>query len=168
MQHLLKPQIFIYQVQEFPDFNQGAVDIASNLKILLEDQQIDKFLPFLPLYNASQALHSQVKFLDFKNGSGVRFLTQFDQAPLPINNKEIIYTFQGLSNDGKYYISAVFPVNHSELPLDDQVFTQSEVEVKNFPAYLQETADWLDQQPSDAFTPDLSILDALIQSLEVK
>ena len=46
-------------------------------------------------------MHSQVQYLDFKNGTGVRYLTQFDQGILPINNYELVYTYQGLTSDGK-------------------------------------------------------------------
>ena len=167
-EHMLKPQIFIYPVAEFPMFNTGAATIASDLKSLLEDQEIDDFLPFLPMFNAAQVMHSQVEFLEFKNGNGVRFLTQFDQGPLPINNMELIYTFQGLTSDGKYYVAAVFPVNHADLPDTNQVTAQNESDLENFPTYLDETVAWLGQQPENSFTPDLSALDALIQSIEVK
>lgn len=166
--HMLKPQIFIYPVAEFPMFNTGAATIASDLKSLVEDQEVDDFLPFLPMFNAAQVMHSQVEFLEFKNGSGLRFLTQFDQGPLPINNMELIYTFQGLTSDGKYYVAAVFPLNHADLPDTNQVTAQNESDLENFPTYLDETVAWLGQQPENSFTPDLSALDALIQSIEVK
>ena len=125
-------------------------------------------MPFLPLFNAQQVMHAQVQYLDFKNGNGVRFLTQFDQAPLPINNFELIYTFQGLTRDGKYYIAAVLPVTHPDLPANNQVAAQQASELNDFPAYLAKTVTWLDQQPAGSFTPDLAKLDALIQSIEVK
>jgi hypothetical protein len=123
-------------------------------------------MPFLPLFNASQVMHAQVQYLDIKNGKSVRFLTQFDQAPLPVNNFELIYTFQGLTSDGKYYIAAVLPVTHPELPATEQVSAQQAAELNDFPAYLTKTVTWLDQQPSGSFTPDLANLDALIQSIE--
>jgi len=166
--HILKPQIFVYPMADLPKFNTGAATIASDLKSLLEDRQINDYLPFLPMFNAAQVMHSQVKFLEFKNGSGVRFLTQFDQAPLPINNIELIYTFQGLTSDGKYYVAAVFPVNHADLPNSNQVVAQQESDLEEFPTYLEQTIAWLGQQPDASFTPDLSALDALIQTIEVK
>jgi len=98
----------------------------------------------------------------------VRFLTQFDQAPLPINNMELIYTFQGLTSDGKYYVAAIFPVNHADLPGTNQANTQQESELEEFPTYLAETVAWLGQQPDASFTPALSELDALVQTIEVK
>ncbi len=164
----MKPQIFIYPVADMPEFNTAAASIASDLKSLLEDRQIKDYLPFLPMYNAAQVMHSQVEYLEFTNGSGVRFLTQFDQAPLPINNTELIYTFQGLTSDGKYYVAAVFPIIHADLPDTNQANAQTQSDLEEFPTYLAETVAWLEQQPDTSFTPDLSVLDALIQSIEVK
>ena len=166
--HLMKAQIFIYPAAELAGFNEGAGRMATDLQTLLQSQKPVDFMPFLPPFNAAQVLHAQVQFLDFKNGSGVRFLTQFDQAPLPINNFELIYTFQGLTRDGKYYIAAVLPVTHPDLPANNQVSAQQATELNDFPAYLAKTVTWLDQQPGSSFTPDLAKLDALIQSIEVK
>jgi hypothetical protein len=163
--HLLKPQIFVYPVDGLASAGENTGKIASDLQALLGTQQAGDILPFLPLYNAAQVIHSQVQYLDFKNGKGVRFLTQFDQGPLPINNGELIYTFQGLTSDGKSYIAAVLPVNYPELPAEAVV---DEDLVKDFQSYLSKTVSMLDQQPAGSFTPDLSKLDALIGSIEVK
>jgi hypothetical protein len=40
--------------------------------------------------------------------------------------------------------------------------------IEDFPEYLAETVAMLDQQPPSAYTPDLSLLDAMIQSIEIK
>ena len=85
------------------------------------DEKVCDYMPFLPLFNAAQVLHAKVEFMEFRTGKGVQYLTQFDQAPLPINNLELIYTFQGISSDGKYYIAAIFPVNHAGLSDTNQV-----------------------------------------------
>jgi hypothetical protein len=166
--HMLKPQIFIYPVKDLASANEGAGKIATDLQALLQNQKVGDDLPFLPLFNASQVMHAQVRFLDFKGGKGVRFLTQFDQAPMPINDYELFYTFQGLTSDGKYYIAAVLPVMHPDLPASQQVNDQQQAELNDFPAYLAKTVSMLEGQPGDSFTPDLAKLDALIQSIEIK
>ncbi len=163
--HMMKPQIFIYPVADLASFNEAAGEMVTDLQALLQAQKPGDRMPFLPLFNASQVMHAQVQYLDFKNGKGVRFLTQFDQGPLPINNTELIYTFQGLTSDGKYYIAAVLPVTHPDLPDNQQV---NEADMNDFPAYLAKTVAMLDGQPGASFTPDLAKLDALIQSIEVK
>lgn len=166
--HLMKAQIFIYPVEKLSEFSQAADQIAGDLPALLQSHEAVDVMPFLPIFNAQQVMHAQVQYIDFKNGNGVRFLTQFDQAPLPINNFELIYTFQGLTSDGKYYIAAVLPVTHPGLPANEQVNDEMIAKLSDFPAYLAETTAWLEQQPANGFTPDLAALDALIQSIEVK
>jgi hypothetical protein len=167
--HLMTPLIFIYPAAELGKYNEGAGLKANNLKTLLQDHKEGKSLPFLPLFNAAQVMHAQMKYLDFKNGKGVRFLTQFDQAPLPINNHELFYTFQGLSNDGKYYVAAILPVNLASLPADERVNEKDmDAYMKNFMANLNATVASLNQQTDSAFSPDLGKLDAMMQSIEIK
>lgn len=162
---LHKPQIFVYPVAEMASTNEGMARIAADLQALLETRQPGEILPYLPIYNAGQVMHAQVQFMDFKNGSGVRYLTQHDQGTLPINSYELVYTFQGLTDDGRYYVAAVLPVTHPDLPSSDAVIPEI---VNDFPGYLARTAAMLDQQPADSFAPALSVLDALISSMEVR
>ncbi|MAT43492.1 MAG: hypothetical protein CL609_14240 [Anaerolineaceae bacterium] len=167
--HLMKPQIFIYPVNELKNTNEEAGKIANNLQALLKSQEPGENLPFLPMFNAAQVMSAQVKFMDFQNGQGVRFITQFDQAPLPINNYELIYTYQGLTKDGLYYVAAVLPVNLSGLPADQQITDQDPTDfVNNFPAYLENTIQTINQQAAGDFSPTLTSLDEMIQSIEIK
>ena len=166
--HMHKPQIFVYPVAGLAPANEALGIIASDLQALLQSQQAGANLPFLPPFNASQVFHAQVKYLDFKSGKGVRFLTQFDQAFLPINNYELFYTFQGMTGDGKYYVAAILPVTHPDLPATNQVSEAQMQELSDFPAYLSKTVAMLEGQPASSFTPDLSQLDALVGSIEVK
>jgi hypothetical protein len=167
--HLMEAQIFVYPVEGL-SVNEVASGIAGSLGALLQSQQAGDNMPYLPLYNAAQVMHAQVAYLDFKNGKGVRYLTQFDQAPLPINNYELHYTFQGLTSDGKYYVAAALPVNLAGLPSDASVDLNNPPTnfMEDFPAYLSDTVDVLNGQPASAFTPDLSQLDAMMASLEIK
>jgi hypothetical protein len=162
--HMKKAQIFVFPVGDLASTNEYMAKIAADLQILLQNQQLGDKMPFLPLFNEAQVMHTQVQYLDFKNGNGVRFLTQFSQGIYPLNNRMLFYTFQGLTSDGKYYIAAVLPVTNPELPATDTVnLTGTEYRDE-----LAKTVTLLDQQPANSFTPDLSTLDALIQSIEIK
>ena len=166
--HLLTPQIFVFPVEGL-DVNVVAGKVAEGLQALLQDHQMGQSLPYLPPYNAAQVLHAQVKYLDFATGQGVRFLTQYDQGLVPVNNRQLLYTFQGLTSDGKYYLAAVLPVNLAGLPAAENVTDSLPVDFfDNFPHYLEDTVEMLDQQAASAYTPDLSQLDAMIQSIEIK
>jgi hypothetical protein len=126
-------------------------------------------MPFLPLFNAAQVMHAQTQYLNFKNGQGLRFLTAFSQGNVPINNYELIYTFQGLTSDGKYYVAAVLPVNHPSLPADGKVTGKEPPEfTSDYSSYLSNVVKILNSQAANTFIPDLTQLDAMISSLEIK
>lgn len=166
-----QPRIEIYAVADYEQISDYAKTTIANLKSLLANKPADpgKEIPFLPIFNAAQVFHSQVQYLKFNNGQGIRFVTQFDQAFLPINNLEIIYTFQGLTDDGQYYISAILPVASNMLPSTDQVpADQQQTFGDTFLQYLQDIVKKLNAQKPSDFSPDLNLLDALIQSLQVR
>ena len=166
--HLMQPQIFIFPVQEMSAY-ENVGNIAADLEALLQSQQPGRILPYLPLYNAGQVMHAQVKFLDFQSGSGVRYLTQFDQALLPINNDELLYTYQGLTRDGRFYVAAVLPLNLPGLPADANVSDATPPEFfNNFPQYMADMVMNLNQADASVYNPDLNALDALVQSIQVQ
>jgi hypothetical protein len=167
--HLIMPQIFIYPVQELQEVNENTIPIIASLQTLLQSPQEIPVMPFLPLFNAQQVIHAHVQYLDFQSGQGLRYLTQYDQAFIPINNYELIYTYQGLTADGNYYVAAVLPVNHPSLPADTAVTGKEPPEFSSdFPAYLTNVVASLNPQAANTFTPDLTQLDAMMGSLEVK
>jgi hypothetical protein len=132
-------------------------------------------LPFLPPINAGQVFYAQADFLNFRNGSGIRYITQFDQAPLAINNQEIFYTYQALSSDGKYYVVVTMPINAPFLvadnnpasitPADGIALNYSDFNA--FPQYVNDMATKLNSTAPEVFTPSLAQLDKMIQSIQV-
>ena len=164
------PTIYVYSVETYRSANEYSGEIIDDLKTLLQDRPAaPDTIPFLPMWNAGQMFRSNVEYLDFQNGSGVRFLTQYGQAIYPINNKDLFYTFQGLTNDGNWYVAAVLPVANPELPSSEEPPNGDwEAFSNNFEAHLIEMAILLEAQPDQAFSPNLSALDDLIHSLQVK
>ncbi|MGD2079067.1 MAG: hypothetical protein PVH18_11840, partial [Chloroflexota bacterium] len=144
-------------------------DQVNNLQELLvkkPDLSASNPLPFLPLFNAQAMFTAQGQYLNFANGSGIRYLTQFGQAASPINNQELVYTFQGLTDDGAYYVAAVFPVAQSELPGD---MPSADTSFPNgFEAYIQGVNDALATAVSDSFTPALDNLDNMVSTITIQ
>ncbi len=163
--HYMQPQVFVYPAADLAKHSQVAGQAATDLQKLLQDKKQGEDLPFLPLINAAQVMHTQVEYLDFKNGKGVRYLTFYSQGIMMITNADLFYTFQGLTSDGKYYVAAVLPVSHAELPATEQVSTVTGPEYR---AYISKTTEWLGQQAASSLTPDLAKLDAMVKSIEVK
>jgi hypothetical protein len=118
---------------------------------------------------------ARIQLLNFQNGSGVRELTQYDQYPAPINNHELFYHFEGLTSDNQYYIIAVLPVNALMLAEDEK--PESPVPAGGVPipdgvgpnnTYYFLVTEKLNSQAPDTFTPSITMLDALVQSIVVK
>jgi hypothetical protein len=138
-------------------------------KQLLSDKpgQLEGPIPFLPLFNAGSLKQTQVKYLAFQNGEGVRNLTHFSQAYMPISDRTIFYTFQGVTGDGAYYVSLVLPVHHPSLPADEGQIPGGDVDAfsNNFERYAKEVEEQPDEQADFTFIPKLALFDALVQSL---
>jgi len=170
---VFEPQVLIYPAKEFAHMSEDAKTIINNLQNILLAQRTSPAepIPFLPMINAGQIIHTQEKFLTFKNGMGIRYITQYDQAPLPINNTEIFYTFQGLTSDGDYYVSVTMPINLPFLPADNTVPSTTppdgvpfELDIAKYPEYLFAITDRLNHI-DNPFNPALETLDTLVQSL---
>jgi hypothetical protein len=81
----------------------------------------------------------------------------------------MFYTFQGLTNDGKYYISVIMPVSHPQLPASGEEYTGSMDDLyEDFMAYLDETLLTLESWQDAEFSPTLVSLDDLVQSIKVR
>ena len=171
------PEIKIYPAEEYRLVDLIVGERMDEVKTIATNPNaaLPENLPFLPFVNAGQVFYAQMQAVYFQNGSGIRYVTQFDQAPIPINNQEMFYTYQGLSQDGKYFISATFPINIAFLPADGSPNTPAPVDgvpmdwenFENFPTYLDAVTQKLGSANSDAFIPSLSNLDALIQSITI-
>ena len=171
--HPIQPQVFIFPVADLAAANARMGEAAADLQALLQSRQPGEQIPYLPLLaSAKEVLISRVDYLDFQGGSGVRFLTQAGNGLAPVNNSALVYTFQGLTSDGKYYISAVLPVTHPELGAettpDEEMINAITADPGYYASYLAEKTAWLEAQPAANFTPDLDKLDALIRSIAVR
>ena len=171
----IKPQIFVYPADDFAQVNSNAAEQIQKIKNLTPGSTLNMdAMPTVPFFNAVQQIASHMQMIDFKNGRGVRFLTQYAQYPAPINNHDLFYHFQGLTTDGKYYIVAVLPVTSSILAEDDKPDSPVPSEGVQLPAggipdqaYYDSVTKALDAMYEDSFNPSLFQLDALIQSITV-
>lgn len=163
------PQITVYSVAEYEALNPGIAQVVTKLQALIADPTQDfPSLPMLPVWNAAQMLHVQVVPVSFEGGRGVRYLAEYGQDVHPINNQGIFYTFQGLTDDGKYYVAVILPVSHPTLPADANLSgAEYDAFAQNFEAYLQDLTVALNAEASDSFSPSLLTLDALVQTLQI-
>jgi hypothetical protein len=158
-------RIEVYPVNAFAATNEAAAEQIAALREMLAQRPVAATgdLPFLPLFNARQMIQSQFEYRAFESGAGVRFVTQYSQAALPINNHELFYTFQGLTGDGSFYVAALLPVSHPDLPADASQRPEGDWE-----SYIQGVEEQLNAADPSSFTPDLGSLDQMIKTLTVE
>ena len=165
-----EPRIVVYPIAEMEMVSEmGARIIAAVRQTLADRPVVPQPNPIVPPFNAGQLMSAQLAYLDFVNGSGFRFLTQMGQAYAPINNHELFYAFQGITDDGQWYVAAILPVAHPSLPADGSEIPGDDFGAfaDNFETYAAEVAAQLDTEAPGSFTPDLSLLDAMMASLKV-
>lgn len=182
------PVISIYPVPDLQaytlhdgDVNYGYAVEVDNLIALVEEQpDLADYtllasagspdvpnLPFLPPANAAQVFRAQAEYIQFDDGMGIRYLTYYSQAVNEITERDIFYTFQGISYDGATYVSVMFPIVTGLLPAEFNPDLDYEAFAANYMTYLQETADALNAQAPELFTPNLLTLDAIMLSLSI-
>jgi hypothetical protein len=167
------PKIFVYPIRRYSELLPDVIPprLAALQALISGSPSGDKGLPFLPIFNAGQEFFSQYKAISFGSGNGIRYLTQYSQYFDPINNHELFYTFQGLTSDGKYWISAILPISNPILPADGNSPPngQSQEEFgNNFTTYIADLATQLNSQPPDNYSPTIRMLDALVASLRIQ
>lgn len=174
-----KPQIYVYPAMPYVELSTAAFESMHRLRNVMNpgasitpDQ-----LPTVPFFNAAQLFASNTQAVFFKNGSGIRFLTEYGQYPAPVNNHELFYHFQGFTDDGEYYIVAIFPIAapglsessdpESAVAIGGVAYPKMGDPSENWEAYYAAAANLLNDTSPESYTPSLSQLDALIQSMQV-
>lgn len=173
--------IDVYPAAEYAATNAGAEMSLQRLKTVLSNPALANTkdtLPQVPYFNAAPMFEAQVKAVKFNDGSGVRMITQYGQAPGPATNNGTFYHFEGLTTDGKYLVIAVLPIQAPFLENGNDPAAPAPAGAIPFPgynysapnfldAYYQAVTDKLNATQADTFQPSLNSLDALIQSLRV-
>jgi len=167
-----KAHIAIYPVTEFLEVNPPAEETVVELEafLALKPEDPDKVPLVLPIFNAAQMITVQVEYLTFEGGSGVRFVSQYGQASWPINNSDLFYAYQGLTDDGMYLISAILPISHPNLPADGDTFIGDEYDafINAYEAYLLDVENQLALESPLSFFPQLTDLDAMMESMQIQ
>ncbi|HYE73212.1 MAG TPA: hypothetical protein VEF04_07775 [Blastocatellia bacterium] len=185
-----EPEILIYPVADYKKtfaiaYDSGkepyVVKLLSDFKAFLAKpatsfQRFNGEIPYALFLDAHQIFQAKVHLVNFKNGKGIFYLTEWEQGlPSGITNDRLEYTFQGLTNDGEYLVTATFPVKAPFLPenfdeIKDRSFDfhpNDKVGEARYKRYVAQIVRKLESLPSKDFSVDLALFDELIKSLRV-
>jgi heat shock protein HslJ len=152
--------------------NSFITDSLNQLASMLEEQPANPEppLPILPPPAAHNDVAVQVAYLDSPFMTGMRFVGRVSQDASPLLASQLDYYFDGLNTDGSLLVAAQLPVTTEALPADmesmsDEMKQQFDADPIGFIAAQAEMLDEL--EPSD-FSPDLTALDAMMESLNME
>jgi hypothetical protein len=175
-----RPRILVYPAQAYAELVPAAFESMHRLNNILGSPSAPistEQLPALPFLNEIQTFAANIEVIRFQNGQGVRFLSEYGQSATSANNQDLFYQFQGLTDDGKYYIAAIFPITSPDLSESNDPAAAVPIGGVEFPSMGDLNADWagyysavtelLNATPPEDFYPAINQLDALIQSMQV-
>lgn len=174
-----QPQIYVYPAMGYAELFPGAFESMHRLRNVMNDPSMTSVdqLPGVPFFNATQVFASNVQPISFQNGDGIRFLTEYAQYAAPVNNYELMYHFQGFTDDGEYYVIAVFPITvpilaetsdpGAALPSGGVAYPDLNDPNADVQGYYATITALLNGTGPDAFSPTINQLDLLIQSLQI-
>lgn len=171
-------KLVVYPVAEFVAMNQSVADRVGAMQNALASQQIPETVPLLPIFNAAQVFKAQAELISFQNGQGIRYLTEYAQYYAPATNQDLFYSFQGITSDGKYWVSAIFPVNAAYLQesFDNPAVPPGGIPAPSFDdpnldasmtAYYGNMINLFNNTPDGDFIPGLDCLDQYISTLQI-
>jgi len=173
-------RLYIFPVQGYLDAagEAAAFEIERLQTLLAEaDGRVSSPENPMPLLPPSLGYMDRwVQFLDlnFVQGTGIRYISDSPnrQAIGPWTNETTAYYYQGLSLDGKFYVSLIWPLHTDSLP---DTFEETTEAVKaqatnptTYADYLGETRVSLNNLSPSDWEPDLTKLDVMIASLALK
>lgn len=172
---VLKPAIYVIPVRSsykslYPGQNidPWASGISDMRTLLTQKPDLHSFpvgkLPYLPPINAAAIPVGKQQYINFANGPAARYLVQITQDASPASRDDTFYTFQGLTNDGKYYIAAVFPA----FPITPSAIPGYGKDITTIDEYSRRVSEVLGRVDNSAYRPDLNKLDDMMRSLSVQ
>jgi len=130
-------------------------------------------------------LHTHQSYLDFAGGLGVRGLVQYMQDYFFYTNNGLLYEFNGLTEDGRYFVILRHPLsvpflmelegfflppvnlNAQAIPISGWP-DEYDQQVKVIEAYNTEALSRFEQMEDGDASPDIALLDALVRSIHVE
>ena len=155
----IEPQVTFYLLDDLMKTSFTLLNPVMNLRDLLENirggyttiDSVTTPVPLLPMQVKEQTAAALPQIIDFESGSGLRTVVAYsDPISSGMGSTELYYSWQGVSADNNYYISAIFPLVNN-----------------NLNGKAVSAADWQNIPASD-FQPSLDQLDYFVRSIVIE
>ncbi|HEX2619158.1 MAG TPA: hypothetical protein VHL11_03395, partial [Phototrophicaceae bacterium] len=121
-------------------------------------------LPWPPMCGAVALFGGAGHYLAFPNGDGLRFITEIAQDDVIFTDTTpFTYMYRGLTTDKNFLVKLDYL--HVKIPANAIPAPVSRGDAGMYSAYIQQFEANLAAVPSDEFTPNLDVIDALIRTV---
>jgi hypothetical protein len=124
-------------------------------------------LPFMPVLNATQVFRVHPSALNTATVTGIEYYTYYSQSAEPILEAQVMYAYQGITNDGQYYLSFSMPIVTGLLSTEIPADFDWDTFAVNYTQYLQDIFDTLNNADPVTFAPTLSDLNTFVESISI-
>jgi len=170
------PVVRVYRVSDLSGYAEYSNALSSLQNLLSQQSDLTTFmapstngtnleLPYLPAAEAGQPLRARAQYVSTPQVQGISYLTGFRQDVSAFAAKDFWYTFQGLSIDGQWYVSVVTPVKASMFPKKVKAKDNNFKGAAEYNTYLTDAISKLNAGDDSAFSPPLTSIDGLVQSM---
>lgn len=170
--------IRVFRTADFAGYDFASQELEALQTLLAERPDLTPYtettvasqensLPFMPTMPATQAFRARAQYLETADFSGISYITVYRQDVAPFLAHEFLYTFQGLSNDGSTYVSAVFWIFTDLFPAELEEDFDYEAFSAEYEQYVADTIATLNSASSENFVPSLTSLDAIVSSFSL-
>lgn len=150
-------------------------DAIAELNMLLQEKPADltKAPAILPEPPAMDDIVAQVAYLKLPDGgSGIRWVGRLTQDASPIRAEgSLRYFFQGLTKDGQRVIVSqvplAIPADTAGVYTDTITAAQMDELTANWDKYIADLTTTLNAMPSDSYSPTLTALDQVMESVTI-
>ncbi|MBC7811717.1 MAG: hypothetical protein H7175_11250, partial [Burkholderiales bacterium] len=168
--------IRVYRTADFAGYDSAANNVQQLTTLLAASADLAQFttvdaentssnqLPFMPEMPAGQIIRARAQYAETPFVRGISYVTVYRQDVSPFLANEFWWTFQGVSVDGVYYISALVRLNTPLFPAEFPAEFDMATFESQFVEYLTQSVVTLNNAAQEEFTPNLSMLDTLVQS----
>ena len=170
--NIRKAKIYILPLDDYVEDNAWHYHIEEldNYRVSGDFSQLSPydFLPFPRLFSGTQSFRSKIKAIAFQNGSGIRFLTAYENDLMPMHTNSLFYAFVGVTNDKNYLVAGVIPIFRSPLPQNTDYPNDYDSIITRYDQHISEGVQLLNETQDKDFGPNLEWIDALFKSMNLK
>ncbi|MFN8418472.1 MAG: SH3 domain-containing protein [Anaerolineae bacterium] len=167
-------ELLVYPAKSYESVNTDARTNLPLLRQLFQQRAPNpSAIPVLPFEFDQVQIVAAAQYLHFNGITGVRFLTYYGNDTASIRSDRLRYFFMGLSDDGKWFISAKFWIT-TPLLVNGSAIDPNFPNVADpnfamlYAQYITDVGSRLTTALESDFAPSLTELDTLIQSLIVR